>query len=56
MKHDSDPCENEALKHFLSDIKYENGRYKLRLLCKLEKRLLVDNKKNRKNPTKCTIY
>lgn len=49
MKQDSDPSENETMKRFESDIKYENNKYTIRLPQKLEKWRLDDNRKMEEN-------
>lgn len=45
MKQDSEPSENKTVKSFEFDIKSEIKRYKVRLLQKLEKLHLDDNRK-----------
>lgn len=45
IKQDCDPYENEIMKRFKCDIRYENKRYKGRLSWKLEKGRLNDNRK-----------
>ncbi|XP_054716905.1 uncharacterized protein LOC129226328 [Uloborus diversus] len=44
-KQDADPTENEIMRQFESQIKYENKRYTVGLPWKLEKRDLKDNRK-----------